>query len=285
MIKSMTGFGKSEFTINNKKINIEIRTLNSKSLDLNIRIQNPYKEKVLLVRKKLSSKLKRGKIDFNLYVEDTTTKNLNKINPVIVKDYISQLKNITNISNEKALEMAMTLPNVLDSTQEELDENEWNEIDKKIDEALNRIDTFRKDEGDILKADFEERIKTLQDLCDKNIGFEEARIPAIRERIAKSISDLKVNTDKDRFEQELIYYLEKLDITEERIRLDNHLDYFLKALKSNESNGKKLGFICQEIGREINTTGSKANYAPMQQNVILMKDELEKIKEQLLNVL
>jgi len=285
MIKSMTGYGKTEFTINTKKITIEIKSLNSKNLDLNVRINNPYREKELLVRKKLSAKLIRGKVDFNLYVENTGAENTTKINQSIVKDYIHQLKEIQPSIKDKALEVAMTLPNVLDSVKEELNQDEWSKIESKIDETLEKIDGFRLDEGSILKADFEKRITTLQSLCKNNIIFEEARIPAVRERISKSINDLKLDVDKNRFEQELIFYLEKLDITEERIRLDNHLLYFLKELNSNESNGKKLGFICQEIGREINTTGSKANYAPMQQNVILMKDELEKIKEQLLNVL
>jgi len=285
MIKSMTGYGKTEFTINTKKITIEIKSLNSKNLDLNVRINNPYREKELLVRKKLSIKLIRGKVDFNLYVENTGSENTTKINQSIVKDYINQLENIQPSMRGKALEVAMTLPNVLDSVKEELNQDEWSIIETKIDKTLDKIDGVRLDEGSILKADFEKRITTLQSLCKNNIVFEEARIPAVRERIAKSINDLKLDVDKNRFEQELIFYLEKLDITEERIRLDNHLLYFLKELNSNESNGKKLGFICQEIGREINTTGSKANYAPMQQNVVLMKDELEKIKEQLLNVL
>lgn len=281
----MTGYGKTEFTINTKKITIEIKSLNSKNLDLNVRINNPYREKELLVRKKLSIKLIRGKVDFNLYVENTGSENTTKINQSIVKDYINQLENIQRSMRGKALEVAMTLPNVLDSVKEELNQDEWSIIETKIDKTLDKIDGVRLDEGSILKADFEKRITTLQSLCKNNIVFEEARIPAVRERIAKSINDLKLDVDKNRFEQELIFYLEKLDITEERIRLDNHLLYFLKELNSNESNGKKLGFICQEIGREINTTGSKANYAPMQQNVVLMKDELEKIKEQLLNVL
>ena len=285
MIKSMTGYGKTEFTINTKKITIEIKSLNSKNLDLNVRINNPFKEKELVIRKKLATKLQRGKVDFNLYVDTTGVVNTSKINKFIVEDYINQIEEITDISKGNALEIAMKLPNIMDSSKEELDEEEWEEIASKIEGTIEKINNFRKDEGAILKADFEERITTLQDLCKKNIPFEEARIPAVRERIEKSITDLKLDVDKNRFEQELVFYLEKLDITEERIRLDNHLVYFLKELNSKESNGKKLGFICQEIGREINTTGSKANYAPMQQNVVLMKDELEKIKEQLLNVL
>jgi len=281
----MTGYGKTEFTINTKKITIEIKSLNSKNLDLNVRINNPYREKELLIRKKLATKLKRGKVDFNLFVENTSEENGTVINKNITANYIKQLQEITTVSEEKALEIAIKLPNVLDSLKEDLDENEWEKIETKIGLTLDKIDVFRRDEGAILKADFKKRIHTLQDLCLKNVVFEEARIPLVRERILKSIIDLKLDVDKNRFEQELVFYLEKLDITEERIRLDNHLIYFLKELNVNESNGKKLGFICQEIGREINTTGSKANYAPMQQNVVLMKDELEKIKEQLLNVL
>lgn len=285
MIKSMTGFGKTEFIVNSKKIIIEIRTLNSKNLDLNVRINNPFKDKELEIRKKIATKLVRGKVVFNLFVEHTSGENLNVINTKIVKDYMQQLKEIATISDEKAIDIATKLPNVLSSLEEELDPTEWKTVNSKIDEALNNIDDFRIDEGEILKTDFINRIEILQQLCKNNVVFEEERIPSVKNRILKSLNDLKQDVDQNRFEQEIIYYLEKLDITEENVRLNNHLKYFLKALNSNESNGKKLGFICQEIGREINTTGSKANYAPMQQNVILMKDELEKIKEQLLNVL
>jgi len=285
MIKSMTGFGKSEFTLNQKKITIEIRTLNSKNLDLNLRVANPFKEKEVEIRKLLSNALVRGKVSFVLNVEQQGEQNLNIINKDIVKDYIKQMQNISKISDKKALELAMALPNVLQTKEEDFDENEWQEIKNKIEETIQKIDAFRKDEGAILEQDFIKRIKTLQELSQKNEILDKERIPAVKKRIKKALSDLKQEVDQNRFEQELIYYLEKLDITEEKIRLNNHLDYFLKALQSNESNGKKLGFITQEIGREINTTGSKANFAPMQQNVVLMKDELEKIKEQLLNVL
>ena len=285
MIKSMTGFGKTDFTLNQKKISIEIRTLNSKNLDLNLRIANPFKEKELEIRKMLSTALVRGKVNFVLTVENQGEQNLNIINKEIVADYIRQMLQISPISEAKAMELAMSLPNVLQTKEEDFDETEWLEVKKQIENTIEKIDGFRKDEGAILKADFIERIKTLKQLSKKNEELDQERIPAVKKRLEKALSDLKQEVDQNRFEQELIYYLEKLDITEEKIRLDNHLDYFLKALNSNESNGKKLGFITQEIGREINTTGSKANYAPMQQNVVLMKDELEKIKEQLLNVL
>ncbi len=285
MIKSMTGFGKTEFTLNQKKISIEIRTLNSKNLDLNLRIANLFKEKELEIRKLLSNALVRGKVSFVLNVEHQGEQNLNLINRSIVKDYMNQLQKISTISNKKALELAMNLPNVLQTKEEDFNETEWQEVKEQIEKAIQKIDGFRKDEGAILENDFIKRITTLQQLSEKNEELDQERIPAVKKRLEKALTELKQEVDQNRFEQELIYYLEKLDITEEKIRLNNHLDYFLKALKSNESNGKKLGFITQEIGREINTTGSKANYAPMQQNVVLMKDELEKIKEQLLNVL
>jgi uncharacterized protein (TIGR00255 family) len=285
MIKSMTGFGKTDFTLNQKKISIEIRTLNSKNLDLNLRISNPFKEKELEIRKMLSKALVRGKVSFVLNVENQGEQNLNIINTGVVQNYIKQIQKISKISNKKALELAMNLPNVLQTKDEDFDETEWKEVIKQIENTIIKIDKFRKDEGEILKNDFIERIGTIQQLSIKNDELDKERIPAVKKRLEKAISDLKQEVDKNRFEQELIYYLEKLDITEEKIRLNNHLNYFLKALDLPESNGKKLGFITQEIGREINTTGSKANYAPMQQNVVLMKDELEKIKEQLLNVL
>ena len=285
MIKSMTGFGKTEFTLNQKKISIEIRTLNSKNLDLNLRIANPFKEKELEIRKLLSTALVRGKVSFVLSVENQGEQNLNIINKDIVKDYMNQLHQISSISNKKALELAMNLPNILQTKEEDFDETEWQKVKEQINIAIYKIDDFRKDEGAILEQDFIKRIAKLQELSQKNEELDKDRIPLVKQRLQKALTDLKQEVDQNRFEQELIYYLEKLDITEEKIRLNNHLEYFLKALQSNESNGKKLGFITQEIGREINTTGSKANYAPMQQNVVLMKDELEKIKEQLLNVL
>jgi len=285
MIKSMTGFGKTEFTLNQKKISIEIRTLNSKNLDLNLRIANPFKEKELEIRKLLSTALVRGKVSFVLSVENQGEQNLNIINKDIVKDYMNQLHQISSISNKKALELAMDLPNILQTKEEDFDETEWQKVKEQINIAIHKIDGFRKDEGAILEQDFIKRITKLQELSQKNEELDKDRIPLVKQRLQKALTDLKQEVDQNRFEQELIYYLEKLDITEEKIRLNNHLKYFLKALQSNESNGKKLGFITQEIGREINTTGSKANYAPMQQNVVLMKDELEKIKEQLLNVL
>ncbi|MEZ4841722.1 MAG: YicC/YloC family endoribonuclease [Flavobacteriaceae bacterium] len=285
MIQSMTGYGKAIAELPQKKVTVEIKTLNSKSLDLNVRIPSLYKEKELDIRSKLSQSLVRGKIDFSIYLESTSGETLSAINKDVVANYISQLKEITNTSFEKALEIAMRLPDVLKTEREELDEQEWQIVESAIDEALVEVNKFRSDEGNVLRQDFVDRVKAIQKLSEQVMHLDEERLIQLREKMEKAIADIKQTVDENRFEQELIYYLEKLDITEEKVRLNNHLDYFLQELESDISNGKKLGFISQEMGREINTTGSKSNYAPMQKVVVQMKDELEKIKEQLLNVL
>jgi uncharacterized protein (TIGR00255 family) len=285
MIQSMTGYGKAIAELPQKKVTVEIKTLNSKSLDLNVRIPSLYKEKELDIRSKLSQSLVRGKIDFSIYLESTSGETLSAINKDVVANYISQLKEITNTSFEKALEIAMRLPDVLKTEREELDEQEWQIVENTIDEALVEVNKFRSDEGNVLRQDFVDRVKAIQKLSEQVMHLDEERLIQLREKMEKAIADIKQTVDENRFEQELIYYLEKLDITEEKVRLNNHLDYFLQELESDISNGKKLGFISQEMGREINTTGSKSNYAPMQKVVVQMKDELEKIKEQLLNVL
>ena len=285
MIQSMTGYGKAIAELPQKKVTVEIKTLNSKSLDLNVRIPSLYKEKELDIRSKLSQSLIRGKIDFSIYLESTSGETLSAINKDVVANYISQLKEITNTSFEKALEIAMRLPDVLKTEREELDEQEWQIVESAIDEALVEVNKFRSDEGNVLRQDFVDRVKAIQKLSEQVMHLDEERLIQLREKMERAIADIKQTVDENRFEQELIYYLEKLDITEEKVRLNNHLDYFLQELESDISNGKKLGFISQEMGREINTTGSKSNYAPMQKVVVQMKDELEKIKEQLLNVL
>lgn len=285
MIQSMTGYGKAIAELPQKKVTVEIKTLNSKSLDLNVRIPSLYKEKELDIRSKLSQSLVRGKIDFSIYLESTSGETLSAINKDVVANYISQLKEITNTSFEKALEIAMRLPDVLKTEREELDEQEWQIVESTIDEALTEVNRFRSDEGNVLRQDFVDRVKAIQKLSEQVMHLDKERLIQLREKMEKAIADIKQTVDENRFEQELIYYLEKLDITEEKVRLNNHLDYFLQELESDISNGKKLGFISQEMGREINTTGSKSNYAPMQKVVVQMKDELEKIKEQLLNVL
>jgi len=285
MILSMTGYGKAVVELPQKKVTVEIKTLNSKSLDLNVRVPTFYREKELEIRGKLSRQLVRGKIDFSIFIESTGSEVMTSINKDVVNNYIDQLRAIAVTTPESLLEIAMRLPDTLKTEREQLDESHWLEIDKTIDDSIAKVIQFRSDEGKVLWQDFTDRIKAIQQLSDEVIGLDKERIQQMRERLEKSVSDLKQTVDENRFEQELMYYLEKLDITEEKVRLNNHLEYFLQELNSNDSNGKKLGFISQEIGREINTTGSKSNFAPMQKVVVQMKDELEKIKEQLLNVL
>lgn len=285
MIQSMTGFGKTIVQLPNKKVTIEIKSLNSKNLDINSRIPSLYREKEGDVRRLLANKLERGKIDFSIYLEQTEEEQSNKINQVLVQNYIQQLKAINQNRDEDYLSIAMRLPDVLKTEREELDESEWAILTGSIEETVDKLVDFRLEEGKYLAKDLIFRIESIEDLLKKVMAEDESRLNLVRERLQKALSELQITVDENRFEQEMIYYLEKLDITEEQIRLTNHLDYFKKEMNSHISNGKKLGFISQEIGREINTIGSKANYAPMQNLVVQMKDELEKIKEQLLNIL
>ncbi len=285
MTQSMTGYGKTIVQLPQKKVTIEIKSLNSKNLDLNVRIPAAYKEKELVIRKNLSTHLVRGKVEFSIYIEVTGEETTTIINKAVVNNYIDQLREIAVTSAENTLEIAMRLPDALKVEKAELNEEEWKLIEAGIEEAITKIVTYRKDEGHVLENDFLDRINNIQRLADEVITIDADRMVYVREKLHKAVTDLKVDVDQNRFEQELMYYLEKLDITEEKVRLNNHLDYFLKELKGDSSNGKKLGFISQEIGREINTLGSKSNFAPMQKVVVQMKDELEKIKEQLLNVL
>ncbi|NNC70637.1 MAG: YicC family protein [Flavobacteriaceae bacterium] len=285
MIQSMTGYGKTIVQLPQKKVTLEIKSLNSKNLDFNVRIPSIYREKELDIRKLMSKELMRGKIELSIYIEVTGEETTTKINKEIVNNYIDQLREIAVVSPEKTLEIAMRLPDALKTEREELDEEEWKTIANGINDTMTKIVSYRKDEGKVLENDFKDRIEKIQQLSEEVVSLDEERLSYIRQRLQKAIDDLKEDVDQNRFEQEIIYYLEKLDITEEKVRLKNHLDYFLEELKGDTSNGKKLGFISQEIGREINTMGSKSNFAPMQKIVVQMKDELEKIKEQLLNVL
>ncbi|MBU2997667.1 YicC family protein [Cellulophaga baltica] len=285
MIHSMTGFGKHVIQLPSKKITIEIKSLNSKSLDLNARMPSAYKEKELQLRKTIASALVRGKVDFGLYVENTGNATTSVINEVVVKQYMAQLNEIANVEDVQLLEMAMRMPDAMKTEREDIDEHEFVAIEEALEVALKDINKFRAEEGQVLDNDFVGRISTIKMLLAEVAALDKDRLATIRERLERAVSDLKTDLDANRFEQELIYYLEKYDITEEKVRLANHLDYFMTTLKSEDSNGRKLGFICQEIGREINTIGSKANFAPLQQVVVQMKDELEKIKEQMLNVL
>ncbi|WP_298507051.1 YicC/YloC family endoribonuclease [uncultured Maribacter sp.] len=285
MIQSMTGFGKHVIQLPSKKITVELKSLNSKNLDLNARMPSAYREKELELRKLIASSLVRGKVDFGLYIENTGDSTSAQVNEVTVKQYMEQLKSIADGDALRLLEMALRLPDAMKTDKEDIDEEEYNSIKEALLEALKEINKFRSEEGNVLETDFKLRLETLSTLLQEVVKMDPERQGTIRERLEKAVADLTVEVDANRFEQELIYYLEKYDITEEKVRLNNHLEYFTKTLNSSDSNGKKLGFICQEIGREINTIGSKANYAPMQQIVVQMKDELEKIKEQMLNVL
>jgi uncharacterized protein (TIGR00255 family) len=285
MIQSMTGFGKHVIQLPTKKVTIELKSLNSKSLDLNARMPNAYREKELELRKLIATSLVRGKIDFGLYIENTGDETSTQVNEVVVRQYMKQLASIAQGDEFKLLEMALNLPDAMKTEREDIDEEEYKTIQEVLKQALIEINTFRLQEGIVLEKDFIQRIKNMESLLDQVAQMDPERQEGIRERLEKAIADMKSEVDENRFEQELIYYLEKYDITEEKVRLATHLDYFSKTLKSSDSNGKKLGFISQEIGREVNTIGSKANYAPMQQLVVQMKDELEKIKEQMLNVL
>lgn len=285
MIQSMTGYGKTVLQLSTKKITIELKSLNSKNLDLNVRIPSYYREKELYMRKKIAGAMIRGKIDFSIYIENNGGETSSKVNENSVKEYMNQLKNIVDASDIELLNMAIRLPDSLKTEREELDEEEWAHIDKAIDTTVEEITKYRIDEGTSLCDDFILRISNIEGLLNEVIELDPQRMELVREKLSKGIAELETKVDQNRFEQELIYYIEKLDITEEKVRLKNHLEYFNKELNSAGSNGKKLGFITQEIGREINTIGSKSNFAAMQKVVVQMKDELEKIKEQNLNVL
>ena len=281
----MTGYGKSILQLPTKKITIEIKSLNSKNLDLNARMPSIYREKELSLRKLIGRNLERGKIDFSIYVEITGEETTTQLNKSAVKQYIKQLKEVVDGDETELLKMAVRFPDALNTERDDIDEDEWHTILNEVKVALKNIDTYRLDEGKALEADFRIRLNNIEDLLGQVIAMDPERIEGVRERLRKGVEELKEKVDENRFEQELMFYIEKFDITEEKVRLKNHLDYFNSALSSDDSNGKKLGFIGQEMGREINTIGSKSNYAPMQKLVVQMKDELEKIKEQLLNVL
>lgn len=281
----MTGYGKAVLQLPTKKVTIEIKSLNSKNLDLNTRIPSYYKEKDIEIRKKLAKNLMRGKVDFSIYVEMTSDETQSTINKGVVAKYVKELQTISSGDEIHFLKIAMQLPDAMKTVREEFNKEEWLVIDNGIDKAIAEIVQYRKDEAHSLEADFKTRITNIQNYLKEIEALDEERLTHVKARLRKAIDELQVTIDENRFEQELIYYLEKLDINEEKVRLANHLDYFLAELEKDKSDGKKLGFIVQEIGREINTTGSKSNFATMQQVVVQMKNELEKIKEQVLNIL
>ncbi len=286
MIQSMTGFGKATLQLPTKKITVEVKSLNSKGLDLNVRMPSLYREMELGLRNQIALKLERGKVDFSIFIESTAEQTSTTVNVPIVKGYMEQLRAVYAEADEvELMKIAIRMPDTMKIEREEIDEKDWAQIETAINEALQNILNFRKDEGQSLEKEFQLRIANIRQYMNEALALDPERVQAIKDRLQTAIAELKVNVDENRFEQELIYYLEKLDITEEKVRLTNHLDYFLETIKGTEANGRKLGFITQEMGREINTMGSKSNHAQMQKLVVQMKDELEKIKEQVLNVL
>ncbi len=291
MIKSMTGYGLAAKDFANAKYTVEIKSLNSKFLELSLKIPKAFSDKEFVLRNDCSKQIERGKVNISVSVEYAeATLKTSTINQPLLKHYYEQLKNSANElgdTGSNILQMALNFPDVIQYTADESSEDEWKTVYKTFEEALLNFQNFRQDEGAVLKQDLILRINNIFEGMRLVSEQEPLRIPAIRERLNLFLEEAagRENVDKNRFEQELIYYIDKLDITEEKIRLKSHLDYFLEALKDKDANGKKLGFISQEIGREINTMGSKANDAKMQQIVVGMKEELEKIKEQLLNVL
>jgi len=285
MVLSMTGYGKSEATYNGLKVFLEVRSLNSKNLDVNTRIPNRYREMDAQIRKTIAAQLQRGKVDCSLFYESTDGQTNAVINLPVVESYMHQLDALAQVNDKEKLEIAMRLPDVLKVDRDNLEEAEKSLVHQLLEAVLKQLNAYRKDEGQALYDDFVKRLRLLQKYLSTVAAADPQRKEAVRQRLQEALAETKEKIDPNRFEQELIYYLEKFDITEELVRLENHLKYFEENLNAPQSQGKKLGFIAQEIGREINTIGSKVNDATVQHTVVQMKDELEKIKEQLLNVL
>ena len=284
MIQSMTGFGKAIGQTSGKKITVEIRSLNSKGLDLNARIAPIFREKELNIRKMVGAALKRGKVDINIYAEVTGVESAAGINMELAKAYLEQLEVLSRETDTSGdlIAAVMRMPDVIGSSKNELSEEDWHFLKALIEEALEKLERFRVQEGTSIAEDFEQRLIEIEKSMKEIEPHEQQRMLAVRERLLKGLEGVEI--DSNRYEQEVIFYIEKLDINEEKVRLANHLKYFRETM-NEENSGKKLGFIAQEMGREINTLGSKSNYAPMQQHVVQMKDELEKIKEQVGNTL
>ena len=290
MIRSMTGYGKAEAVVSNRKYSVEIRSLNSKQFDLNARIPAIFREKEMQLRKLLRSRVVRGKCDFFLSYETDASESKHEINTDLVQSYISQLENIALASGQQAdnlLAMAIKMPDALQHPKEELDEDVWSKVEAIVEEALDAFDNFREVEGGSIEKDFTAGISIISEESKNLDPLLEARLNRIRTRIKNNLEEVidRAKIDENRFEQEVLFYIEKTDVAEERSRLAAHCEHFEDVLKNGIGQGKKFGFIAQEIGREINTLGSKANDADIQRLVVRMKDELEKIKEQVLNVL
>ncbi|MCY0978986.1 DUF1732 domain-containing protein [Chryseobacterium wangxinyae] len=285
MILSMTGFGRAEGVFEGKKISIDIKSLNSKSFDLNIKIPLRYKEKEFEVRKILNDRIIRGKVDCYINIENLEETNDVKINRSLIDSYMNELKNIASDGPDfEYLKMAVRLPDAITSRPDELTEGEWESLAKIVNNAVDKFQEFRKTEGKILHEELERNIRNIDKSLAEVVPYEQLRIDAVKERYMKTLKEFE-NVDETRFYQEMAYFTEKLDIQEEKVRLSQHLKYYSEVMENEDFNGKKLGFISQEIGREINTLGSKANHAEIQKLVVMMKDDLEKIKEQTLNVL
>jgi uncharacterized protein (TIGR00255 family) len=289
MLKSMTGFGKATKEFENKTVSVEIRSLNSKNIDLSLRLSSIYRDKEHELKSEISKLLERGKIDLSIYVESKQVETPVQINSDLAKSYYNQLKQLAAELNEPTTNLmshVLKMPDVLKAERKEPNENDWKDIQEVVYSAIASLNKFREDEGKSIEKDFMDRLTIIADSLEKIKEHDASRIQNIRDRIHKNLEEVvgKDKIDNNRFEQELIYYIEKLDINEEKVRLKTHLDYFLKTMKE-PAGGRKLNFIGQEIGREVNTIGSKANDAEMQKLVVLMKDELEKIKEQTNNVL
>lgn len=290
MIRSMTGYGKAEGVVGNRKYNIEVRSLNSKQFDLNTRIPSMFREKEMELRKLLRSRVIRGKCDFFLFYELDEAEVKHSVNAPVVANYISQLKDVatlSGVSNSDLLALAMRMPEALSNSKDELDDKSWKQIEKLVIESLDKFDEFRNTEGKAIEEGFKSGISIIRKCSEDLDPLLDARLKRVRERIRTNLEEV-IDTskiDESRFEQEVLFYTEKQDVSEERSRLAVHCDHFEEILKDGIGAGKKLGFVAQEIGREINTLGSKANDAEIQRVVVMMKDELEKIKEQILNVL
>jgi len=289
MLQSMTGYGKAEINLENTNFNIEVKSLNSKHIDTNIKMSSIYRDKEIGLRSLISEKLQRGKIELSIWREKSNSSSSYILNNEVISDYFKQIKKIKEglkINSNDILPTLLRMPEAVQKGEEIVNENEWNEIQKGIDIAINDLLKFRFDEGKKLEDDIKLRIDILDKLLNEITPFAKKRIAKVKKKLSEKLSGLDTKTiDENRFEQELIYYLEKQDITEEQIRLEAHLNYFRETMALQSPNGKKLGFIGQEIGREINTIGSKSSDVDMQKIVVQMKDELEKIKEQLLNIL
>lgn len=291
MIQSMTGYGKATAEFGDKKINVEIKSLNSKAMDLSTRIAPLYREKEIEIRNEITKVLERGKVDFSLWVEKDTAENCTPINSAVVGNYYNQIKQISEQMQipmpSDWFQVLLRMPEVMTKSDvQELSQEEWNTIHKAVEEAISRLVDFRKQEGVALAGKFTEKLDNIARLLNDILPYETERVEKVKERITDALQKtVSVDYDKNRLEQELIYYIEKLDINEEKQRLANHLTYFRHTMAESHGQGKKLGFISQEIGREINTLGSKSNHAEMQKIVVQMKDELEQIKEQVLNVM